>query len=546
MNFTEFRTASRCPGAITVAAILFIFSCGSPPAPEEIVLPDGTEKISFSGRILSPPALFRNRPFRLRFRAYYCPQTAGDANSAETAEPVKPQNDPMRRCQLKYHEKIVDADGDFEQELAVNPGWTHAFVELLDTDEISGKYSPGPNPFWFRPAQQTVELRHDFDFESQENPIPDSRQKALAEKFAPIIVIAAGKKYPPSNLEKFAGKFKTESYARKPGALNDTNRIDPDASNYIVLPEDLQGKGATHLYYHVRFADTLVSGAQPEALPGWRDNANYRYRAGNGDVVISYWIWYDVNEGPTSFGNFHQGDLESFAVLADASDRPLRFMVTGHDYIMLDTSWNNINSLNNHPIVYIASGNKGADGGNPTSAYGGFEVSLDAGNSLFNWISDPRDIFPTPVENSSIIIPADMKTEQLSSVRLGPGERLGITEYRNLKEKVIGRIEKLVAWDEPGWINLPSDRDPDGHHRVDPNIAWFLTFNGRVGMHPRSKMNWFNLTRYGESPENAPFKSNIEQHYTFERPRMDRFYTGRIGDYSPKFQGDSNTPQFLQ
>ncbi|HNO25904.1 MAG TPA: hypothetical protein PKK94_23175, partial [Leptospiraceae bacterium] len=101
---------------------------------------------------------------------------------------------------------------------------------------------------------------------------------------------------------------------------------DPAMDQYLVLDESLYGTGDTHLYYHVRPADVSVSGASPKALPGWRDNRNYRYQAGaSGETVISYYFWYDYNEGPTSFGNSHEGDLESFAVLLDRSGKPKLF-----------------------------------------------------------------------------------------------------------------------------------------------------------------------------------------------------------------------------
>ena len=526
------------PGLRTFFALqLFLFfaiftGCGKKQE-EETVLPDGSEKISFSGSISDVPGEFGNRPFRLRLRAYYCGQT----NPSDREK-------YLRECQKSFQEKIIDSVGSYAADLSVSPGWSHASVQLLDTDEVAGLYSPGPNPYWIRNTAGLNSFSHDFQFESQENPLPDAKQEALAASFAPILVFQAGKKYPPSNLEKYAGKQSIEKVERL-SQNTDCSNLAGEDEEYMVLPESLP-PGSTRLYYHVRWADTFVSGTQEEALPGWRDNRNYRYRRGNGDIVISFWIWYDMNEGPTSFGNVHQGDLESFAVLVDESGRPLRFMATGHDHVMIDTVWQNINSVNNHPIVYIASGNRGADGGNPGSPYGGYSVSLDAGNALFNWISDPVDVFPTLLDGAKAIVPADLNTETLNSVRIGPGERLGLTSYVDLRNHLAGKIEKLVKWEEPAWINRPAFLDPDGHHRVDADIAGFLAFDGRLGRHPRTRMNWLTLTRYGESPMNAPFKTNIEQHFTFERPREDRFYSGRVGNYGPKFHGDADTPQFIR
>jgi hypothetical protein len=217
-------------------------------------------------------------------------------------------------------------------------------------------------------------------------------------------------------------------------------------------------------------------------------------------------------------------------------------MVTGHDHIMLDTAWNNINSLRDHPILFVAHGRE-ADGGNPTSPYGGFEVTLSAGNDLFQSIADPKDIFPDPAGDVEVTLPADLEAGDLTGVRFGPGEHIGDTRTLDLSGKIRAKIEKLVKWEEPGWVNQEADRDPDKHHDVDENIAWFMILPGRIGRHPRTSIQYLSLAQYGKSPRNAPFKLNIEQHFTFERPRRDRHYTALKGDYGPRFEGDDETPQ---
>ncbi len=508
---------------------------------------NGTVLLKIQTRIDNPPNIFRKRPFRLRYRVYVCPPAELAAHN--------PKKKKIAPCLTRFYEQTGTApNGKGTMEFPAPANWTHAFVQLMDVEEIAGRFSPGHNPRWFRNAsagsskQGSVSLSAVFAFESQENPLPDALQEKLAARFAPIIVVKKGKKFIPTNLEKYAGTFKRGEFPMKD---RDMRRLKSSKTTlpYLALKDQPKG-GPTHLYYHVRYADTMVSGAHKDALPGWRDDTNYRYRRGKGDIVVSYWMWYDNNEGPTSFGNVHQGDLESFAVLADARGLPKRFMVTGHDYIMLDTAWTNINSVNHHPIIYIAHGNKGADGGNPTSAYGDFEVKLDAGNALFNVVSDPRDIFSSlagKAPSSSVILPADLDPAKLGAIRIGPGKHIDAkaTNLADLRPLVLRKIARLVKWEEPGWVNRPAVKDPDGHHRVDARIAPFLVFPGRIGKHPQSKMNWGELTRYGQSPENVPFKTNVEQHYTFEKPRKDRFYKGREGDYSPRFKGDSKTPQFV-
>lgn len=419
--------------------------------------------------------------------------------------------------------------------------WTHAAVELLGLEKTRGLYSPGHNPFWFKNDGRT-RLAHTFRFTSQENPITDVRQAQLAAKFAPIMVFHARKRFLPSNLEQY---HKTHRIVSVPAEPLDRRRLwqsDP-VDKHIVLPEPSLKQAASHLYYHVRPADATVSGTQPHAPPGFRDDANYWYGGARGDVVISFWIWYDWNDGPTSYGNTHQGDLESLAILVDANGQPKRFMHTGHDHIMLDTAWHNINSLNHHPIVYVAAGNKGADGGNPNSAYGGYEARLDAGNAFFTWLSDPRDIFPSALRDQvKLIVPEDVSTEHLRRVQIGPDAKT----HADLSARVAGRFVKLVKWEEPNWINQPADRDPDGHHRVAPAEAWFLGFHGRIGKHPESRTDYLRQRRFGRSPENAPYKTNIEQHFTFEKPRVERHYEKGAANYGPRFTGTKKTPQFVR
>ncbi|MDF3819817.1 hypothetical protein P3G55_07905 [Leptospira sp. 96542] len=421
--------------------------------------------------------------------------------------------------------------------------WTHMSIAITGWEHLRGKFSPGHNPIWIQnEGQSEINFAYTFHFRTQENLIPNAIGEEVAKKFAPILVFHKDKKHLPSNLEKYASYLETKNYPLPDKDIRKRSQK-LKLGKYIELPELDDKNNDIHLYYHVRYAKSTVSGTDPLALPGFRDNWNYWYEPGNGDMVVSYWIWYDQNIGPTKFGNIHQGDLESYSLLISKDGNAKRILLTGHDHVLLDTSFENINSLKNHPILYIAKGNMGADGGNPTSAYGGYTVKLDAGNFLFNFISDPRDIFPSFNPNESmIIIPEGINQNDLISVKIGSGKP-NETIYVDARQMVKKSIRKLVAWEEPGWIGEPSFQDPDGHHKVDDDIKYIFKFDGRIGKHPRSKLVWSELTQFGESPENAPFKTNIEQHYSFESPRFDRTHSDREGNYGPKFLGDANTPQ---
>ncbi|PJZ81152.1 hypothetical protein [Leptospira meyeri] len=503
----------------------------------------------FQFKLKSIPKELKEERISYTLKFYLCP----DIKAKECYVPIS----------IKTHKggKPLQSSTDQMTFLEVVPNqWTHLSIHLDGIEKVHGKYSPGHNPFWIQNTDsfsKNPNVTHEFTFVSQENLIPNRKQEELAHKFAPILVFHKDKKYLPTNIEKYANFFQSKEY-NLPNKDIRRKSLGQTTWNYVEFPDLRETEKQTHLYYHVRYANATVSGTQKEALPGFRDNGNYWYEVGKGDMVISYWIWYDWNEGPTKFGNIHQGDLESYALLVTKEGRPKRILLTGHDHILLDTDFRNINSLKNHPILYVAKGNMGSDGGNPTSAYGGYTVKLHAGNALFNYISDPWDVFPSfDPENSILIIPKDLSEKNLKNVKIGSGIKdkpiptsddsesnlSEPTRYVDASKMIKQKIERLVAWEEPGWVGQTADKDPDGHHQVDPKLVSFFKFQGRLGKHPRSDLRIRELHQYGESPENAPFKTNIEQHYTFESPKSERSYTDREGNYGPKFLGDDSTPQ---
>ena len=516
--------------------IFFNLSCNGDLKP---TLPLSVNKIKFSGKILSPPKQLDRDRFKLEIRFYNCPDTFGKKNAGTGTYPFKKGD--CRKSYTKY--EFLSDKYDYSQEVQTPIAWTHATIYLLETDLISGMYSPGENPFWFT-ARSGTEFTHNFDFESTENPIPDAEQYRLAEKFSPLIALKKDKKYLPTNLEKFNKKFTIQTYKGKNPDSELYEILDREKDNYFELDEKSYG-GNTNLYFHVRPADTFVSGTSPNALPGWRDNRNYRYSKAKGDIVVSFYLWYDYNEGPSGMGNKHEGDFESFAILTDASGNPKRFMTTGHDHVMLDTEWKNINSIDHHPIIFIAHGNKGVDGGNPTSPYGGYETSLEAGNFLFNALANPKDIFPD-ISESQLIVPKSVNREKLRNLRIGPGEWIDKdkTRYLDVTKQISREIHSLIKWEEPAWIGKPAVNDPDKNHSIPDESVFFQNFSGRLGRHPRTNINFFTFTQYGRSPVNPPFKMNEEQHFTYEKPKEDRCEKVRKGDYCPKFKGDEKTPQF--
>lgn len=515
--------------------IFVILSCSG--GQKTLIL--GDKKLLFKGKILSPPKLFTKDTYSFQIRFYNCPDPFGKMNPDTGTYPIKPND-----CRKNYQETEFSSKGsEYVREVVAPVSWTHVYIRLLGTDAISGMFSPGENPFWYKNSSQEATLIHDFEFESMENPIPNAEAVKLAEKFAPIIALKKGKKFIPTNLEKFSKFHKMESYNGKNPDSSLYEISDTGKDKYLELDETKYG-GETFIYFHLRPADTFVSGTSPNALPGWRDNRNYRYSKTKGDLVISFYLWYDYNEGPSRMGNKHEGDFESFAILLDATGNPKRFMTTGHNHVMLDTEWKNINSLENHPLLFIAHGNHNRDGGNPTSPYGGFETSLEAGNFIFNALANPKDIFPS-IEESVLIIPKNLNREKLKALRIGPGEWIDPkkTKVLDVSSQILREIEKLVNWEEPGWIGKEAVADPDKNHNIAEESMYYQTFGGRLGKHPRTSLKIGEFMQYGKSPVNPPFKMNEEQHFTYEKPSRERCEKARIGDYCPKFFGDSRTPQ---
>ncbi len=430
------------------------------------------------------------------------------------------------------------------------------------------KYSPGFNPYWEftkeyldRPgaiAKLPLTFVRDIRMISMENPIPNSVALQMAKRHAPILVFDKGKDHLPTNLEKFYHNHTKEQYKVK---SKDKEGLPPFKGDYLRFPDlakfkKLAQNKESYLYAHVRPLPTFFTGQQTGRLEDFHAG-NYWYGKKTEGFVISYWFWYDRAEGPSYLGNSHQGDWQGFAVLLDKNKKPLRILTIGHGKIMVDTSWQNINSVNGHPILYVASG-FASDGTNvtiPSIPVKGKKINdrLSIGvklqKNMVDWFGFAKDKFPKPGGSIKLLIPSSkvwgsfgLMPTQLGSVWLGAKDHT-----LDWSKKIAGSWQKLILWEEPGWVNQPADKDPDGHHKVPANSAFYMNFNGRVGRHPFRFLKYFMPQYIGQSPMNVPFEINENNIFTREYPRKDRsHFNYDKKSYGPFWQGNESTPQIVK
>lgn len=442
------------------------------------------------------------------------------------------------------------------------------------------KFTPGFNPHWEFTrryldkdgALDEIPLSRvrDIKLISMENPIPDSVAKNLALKFSPILVFDEDKKELPANLEKYKFNHSFETYKLK-GKEEEMEGQPPYKGKYLRLPDlkkfkKLASRKNAHIYYHARPRSTFYTGMQTGRLKDlrfdyyWYESVPEKY---NG-YVISYWFWYDNTEGPSFLGNSHQGGLQGLAILLDEKKRPLRILTLGHSQVLVDTSWRNINSINNHPILYVSHG-FWSDGTNITipnlpvkkeDFKSRKSIKVPVYKRVVDWFGFPRDRFPLLHEGKfKLIIPgheswgtAQLRKEDLNRVLIGPGPD-GPSEnsrFIDFSKKVKGVWEKAIKWEEPGWINQKAFKDPDRHHNVEEGSSYFMGFSGRLGRHPFMFLKYFPIHYYGQSPMNVPFTIEPDNIFIYEYPRKDRsFFFDEEDPYGPFWRGNEKTPQFI-
>ncbi len=181
--------------------------------------------------------------------------------------------------------------------------------------------------------------------------LPESTEWVLAEHYFPIL-------YFDSEPEKcFPTKIK---YHLNNSNLNLSTKIPPfvksyplevidikDCNNDSYFMDNIQGKP--------EYNSKIISHYENNRLK-YGDvvyvHLNKSEYAGITYTVIQYWFFYAFNNGEF---NQHEGDWEMVQVLLDEQNSPAYLVCTQHNG-RERRSWNNIDKVGDHPIVYVALG----------------------------------------------------------------------------------------------------------------------------------------------------------------------------------------------
>ncbi len=411
------------------------------------------------------------------------------------------------------------------------------------------RYSPGYNPFWEFTKEYLnhknalpsipVETVRDIRLLPMENPISSSTAEAVAVKYAPILVFAKDKEFLPSNIEKYFFYHSKEIYQV---AKKNRAGAPPHQGSYLRLGDSskhakLKELSSPFLYYHIRPMATHYTGEQTGRLEDfqpdyyWYDNKNSK------GYVLSYWFWYDSTSGPSYLGNQHQGGWQGYSVLLDPQFQPIRIATIGHNSILVDTHWDNINSVNGHPILYVAKG-FWSDGSNVTipniplnqKDLQAISIPVKTESSMINALGFAKDRFPLMKKGKfKVITPPqnwNLPGQLLASVALGADQNflLDFSEHRALEWK------KIVRWQEPGLVKSDEGKDP-----LQSEKTYYQGFHGRTGKDPFFHLQWLPLQFYGKSPTTPPFERSSANIFIREMPKEERYFSFYPGKHYGPF-----------
>lgn len=169
-------------------------------------------------------------------------------------------------------------------------------------------------------------LRHtrDLDFDG----IPDARERALARRYAPVLVLAEGEKMLPASVDWLLERLGSR-----------------------VRSDEAPPRG-----FHLSRFDGRVPHGSRDARD-WKTYVHVYRSKDARRIYVQYWFFYPYDDGAWFF--HHEGDWEHATVALDAAGRPLGVYAARHSHNAPGQwrAWRRVRKVGGtHPELLVASG----------------------------------------------------------------------------------------------------------------------------------------------------------------------------------------------
>ncbi|MGH7498916.1 MAG: hypothetical protein ACREL3_08705 [Gemmatimonadales bacterium] len=201
--------------------------------------------------------------------------------------------------------------------------------------------------------------------------LPDSREDALARRFAPIVYHERSELHKPTNVDAFLRRVKLAYYDDdcKPDLKLELSVVTQEqlltpwqlptcGSSYVVRADGTRSRRKQHTYF-LEDVETPADRAGSSDPSEWTTYV-HAYPNDQGGVTLQYWRVYAYN------GLFpeHGGDWEGIHVVLDGRDRPVRVRLLGHrDIEELPPAlmaWERLDA-GDHPVIFADRGGHTSD-----------------------------------------------------------------------------------------------------------------------------------------------------------------------------------------
>ncbi|MBS3777754.1 MAG: hypothetical protein KGY50_00495, partial [Candidatus Thermoplasmatota archaeon] len=170
-------------------------------------------------------------------------------------------------------------------------------------------------------------------------------QKDTAEAFAPILYFEGLETCYPIDAQFHIDN--SELYVHDGNTATLVNDR-PLASELAAITE--QNYFLDNINGAVRDSTNIISSYQQQKN-NYDTIVYYREQSQSGQTILQYWFFYAYNNGDL---NVHEGDWEMIQLIIE-SNNPTTVMYSQH-HSGQQTSWNNVETSDSHPHVYIARG----------------------------------------------------------------------------------------------------------------------------------------------------------------------------------------------